>query len=115
MARQTRQQRRQRRAQQQPTAPPPLRPAARPVREEEPPPESAKPERREEQQRQDRGIPGVRFVQESYAELKKVEWPNQHAVVSGTAVVLIACIIVGTFLWLNDELWKYVVHHVLLR
>ena len=116
MARQTRQQRRQRRAQQQPTAPPPIRPAARPVREEEPKPEAAKPERREEQQpKHDRGIWGVRFVQESYAELKKVEWPNQHAVVSGTAVVLIACIIVGTFLWLNDELWKYVVHHLLLR
>ena len=115
MARQTRQQRRQRRAQQQPTAPPPIRPAARPVREEEPKPEAAKPERREEQPKHDRGIWGVRFVQESYAELKKVEWPNQHAVVSGTAVVLIACIIVGTFLWLNDELWKYVVHHVLLR
>jgi preprotein translocase SecE subunit len=118
MARQTRQQRRQRRAQQQPaTAGPPIRPAARPVPEEQPRTEAtpARPERREEQPKHDRGIWGVRFVQESYAELKKVEWPNQHAVISGTAVVLIACIIVGTFLWLNDELWKYVVHHVLLR
>src|ERR1700751_508713 len=115
MARQTRQQRRQRRSQQQPTAPPPIPPAARPVREEEPKAEAAKPERREEQPKHERGIWGVRFVQESYAELKKVEWPNQHAVVSGTAVVIMACIIVGTFLWLNDELWKYVVHHVLLR
>ena len=35
--------------------------------------------------------------------------------VSGTAVVLIACTIVGTYLWLNDKLWQYVVHHVLLR
>ena len=40
---------------------------------------------------------------------------NQKAVISGTAVVLIACIIVGAFLWLNDEVWKYVVQHVLLR
>ena len=55
------------------------------------------------------------FVQESIAELKKVEWPDQKAVISGTAVVLIACIIVGAFLWLNDEVWKYVVQHVLLR
>jgi preprotein translocase SecE subunit len=116
MARQTRQQRRQRRAQQQPAAAgPPLRPPARPVREEEPRPEPARPEQRREEQRHERGIPGVRFVQESYAELRKVEWPSQHAVVSGTAVVFIACIIVGTFLWLNDEVWKYVVHHVLLR
>ena len=29
-------------------------------------------------------------------------------------VVIIACIIVGTYLWLNDELWKYVVKHILL-
>ena len=57
----------------------------------------------------------VHFVQEAWAELKKVEWPSQHALVSGTAVVLVACLIVGFYLWLNDELWKYVVHHVLLR
>jgi len=107
MARQTRQQRRERRAQQQATAERP-RPAARPAE-----PEQQHPERREERGR--RLPPGFHFVQESYAELKKVEWPNQHAVVSGTAVVLIACLIVGTFLWLNDELWKYVVQHVLLR
>ena len=57
----------------------------------------------------------ARFVQEAIAELKKVEWPNQQAVVSGTAVVLIACLIVGFYLWLNDEAWKYVVQHVLLK
>src|SRR4051794_137924 len=55
-----------------------------------------------------------RFFHESYAELKKVEWPDQKAVISGTTVVIIACIIVGTFLYLNDTLWKYVVKHVLL-
>ena len=62
----------------------------------------------------ERGGP-FRFVEESWAELKKVEWPDQKAVISGTTVVLIACIIVGTYLWLNDELWKYVVKHVLLH
>jgi hypothetical protein len=36
-------------------------------------------------------------------------------VISGTAVVLIACVIVGAYLWLNDQLWKYVVQHLLLR
>ena len=56
-----------------------------------------------------------RFLEESVAELKKVEWPSQKAVISGTAVVVIACIIVGTYLWLNDQLWKYVVQHLLLR
>ncbi len=109
MARQTRQQRRERRAQQQPQAERP-RAAARPAEQ----PAQRRPERRE-RDGGGRGIPGVRFVQESAAELRKVEWPDQPAVVSGTAVVMIACLIVGAFLWANDEVWKYVVHHVLLR
>ena len=40
----------------------------------------------------------INFIRESVAELKKVEWPSQKAVISGTAVVLIACLIVGTYL-----------------
>ena len=70
-------------------------------------------ERREEAPRS--GIPFVGFVQEAIGELKKVEWPNQQAVVSGTAVVLVACLIVGAYLYLNDEVWQYVVHHIILR
>jgi len=54
------------------------------------------------------------FIQESWAELKKVEWPNQNQVIQGTVVVIVACIIVGTYLWLNDQVWKYVVEKVLL-
>jgi preprotein translocase SecE subunit len=114
VARQTRQQRRARRAQGQPALAggPPVRPSARPTADggDEP--------RRAQGAAIERHVPGtgpLHFVQEAIAELKKVEWPNQHAVVSGTAVVIIACIIVGFYLWLNDELWKYVVQHVLLR
>jgi preprotein translocase subunit SecE len=115
VARSTRQQRRQRRAQAAGT--PPLRPAPRPVPAEEP----AEPDREQRGSRPERrdelrpGVPGVRFFQESLAELKKVEWPNQQAVISGTAVVIIACIIVGAYLWVNDEVWKHVVQHLLLR
>jgi preprotein translocase SecE subunit len=47
------------------------------------------------------------------AELKKVEWPSQNQVVQGTVVVLIACLVVGTFLYLNDEIWKHVVPKLL--
>jgi preprotein translocase subunit SecE len=54
------------------------------------------------------------FVMESWAELKKVEWPTQNQVIQGTVVVLIACVIVGIFLWLNDQLWKEVVQKLLL-
>ena len=55
------------------------------------------------------------FVAESWAELKKVEWPGQNQVIQGTAVVLIACVIVGIFLYANDQLWKEVVQKVFLR
>jgi preprotein translocase subunit SecE len=54
------------------------------------------------------------FVQESWAELKKVEWPGQNQVIQGTVVVLIACLVVGSYLYLNDQVWKQVVSKVFL-
>jgi preprotein translocase subunit SecE len=54
------------------------------------------------------------FVQESVAELKKVEWPNQSQVIQGTVVVLVACIVVGVYLYINDEVWKQFVQKILL-
>ena len=65
----------------------------------------------------ERHIPGGgfrRFVGESWAELKKVEWPDQRQLVQGTAVVLIACIIVGTYLWVSDLVFKRLVENVFL-
>ena len=56
----------------------------------------------------------MRFVRESWGELKKVEWPRRPQVIQGTVVVLIACVIVGVYLWLNDEVWKRFVQNVLL-
>jgi len=55
------------------------------------------------------------FIAESYAELRKVEWPKQNQVVQGTVVVLVACIIVGFYLYLNDKIWQEVVQKVLLK
>jgi preprotein translocase subunit SecE len=54
------------------------------------------------------------FVAESWAELKKVEWPTQNQVIQGTVVVLIACLVVGSYLYLNDQVWKQVVSKVFL-
>jgi preprotein translocase SecE subunit len=54
------------------------------------------------------------FIAESWAELKKVEWPGQNQVIQGTVVVLIACLVVGTFLYVNDQVWKRVVSKILL-
>ena len=53
------------------------------------------------------------FVHESWAELKKVEWPNQNQVIQGTVVVLIACLVVGSYLYLNDIVWKHVVSKII--
>jgi preprotein translocase SecE subunit len=114
MARSTRQQRRQRRAQAAGT--PPLRPAPRPrpTTEEEPPREPATPrgERRDEVRS---GTPGIRFFQESWAELKKVEWPGQQQLIQGVVVVLVACFVVGIYLWGADQVFKRLVENVLLK
>ena len=42
------------------------------------------------------------FAVESWAELKKVDWPNQRQVTQGTIVVIIACAIVGAYLYALD-------------
>jgi len=65
----------------------------------------------------ERRLPGSgfrRFVGESAAELKKVEWPGQQQLIQGTAVVLIACVIVGAYLWVADLAFKRLVQHVFL-
>ena len=55
------------------------------------------------------------FVAESWAELKKVEWPGQAQVIQATVVVLIACIVVGAYLWFADLIFKPFVRDILLR
>jgi preprotein translocase subunit SecE len=109
VAKQTRQQRRERRAKSQQSKTvqrararqAAVRPASQPIKS----------------QGGQRHIPGTgskRFVAESWAELKKVEWPNQSQVVQATTVVLIACVIVGTYLFLADLAFKHLVQNVLL-
>ena len=65
-----------------------------------------------------RRVPGGgfrRFVGESIAELKKVEWPTQSQVIQGTVVVIIACAIVGAYLWVADLIFKPFVRDILLK
>jgi preprotein translocase subunit SecE len=79
---------------------PPRKPTAR--AEEQP-----QPERRHR-------FPGAQFVSESWGELKKVEWPTQKQVIQATVVVIVACTIVGTYLWLADLVFKPLVEKVFL-
>jgi preprotein translocase SecE subunit len=60
-----------------------------------------------------REAPRGSFVRESIAELRKVEWPNQGQVMTGTIVVIIACAITGLYLWINDLVWQRIVHWIL--
>jgi preprotein translocase subunit SecE len=112
VARQTRAQRRARRSEMSageaalPAGPPapPRRPTARAV-----------PDRRPEPRREPRSLPGGgarRFISESWGELKKVEWPGQNQLIQGVAVVLIACLIVGVFLYGCDIVFKHLVQRI---
>jgi preprotein translocase subunit SecE len=113
MARQTRAQRRARREQMSPGSEaalpggppaPPRRPTAR---------ASARPEpAREPRAARGGGVRG--FVGESWAELKKVEWPTQNQLIQGVVVVVIACVIVGIFLYASDLIFKRLVQDVFL-
>jgi preprotein translocase SecE subunit len=54
------------------------------------------------------------FVRESWGELKKVEWPNRAQVVQGTIVVIIACAVVGAYLWGLDQVLRPFVRDILI-
>ena len=114
MARQTRAQRRARREQMTPGTEaalpggppaPPRRPTARAA--------AARPEPAREP-RVSRGNKVTGFIGESWAELKKVEWPTQNQLIQGVVVVLIACLIVGIFLYTADLVFKRLVQDILI-
>ena len=58
--------------------------------------------------------PRGQFVRESYAELKKVDWPSRSQTFQGVVVVIIACVIVGAYLWGLDQIIRPLVDRVLL-
>jgi preprotein translocase subunit SecE len=66
------------------------------------------------QKRERRG--GFRsFIGESYAELRKVDWPGRTQLVSATIVVIIAVAIVGAYLFAADWVLQRFVRDVLLN
>ena len=107
MARETRRQRRDQRKSSGAPKPAPQRARSQPQVRPGMQPASTQTGRREQRER-------GRFVKEAWAELKKVEWPSRSQVVQGTVVVIIACIIVGTFLYGADQIFKPFVRTVLL-
>jgi preprotein translocase SecE subunit len=119
VARQTRDERRKRRAQADASASGGGRVPPRPVRlspEPSPAGPSSSPSVAPAERRRG-GVIGafIAFLGESYAELRKVEWPRQNQVVQGTIVVLVACLVVGFYLWGADQVFKRLVEDVLLK
>ena len=55
-----------------------------------------------------------KFLRESWGELKKVEWPGQSQVTQGVVVVVIACAIVGTYLYAADQAFRPLVRQLFL-
>jgi preprotein translocase subunit SecE len=66
------------------------------------------------QKREQRGGAG-QFIRECFAELRKVEWPNQRQLVSATVAVIVAVAVVGLFLYAVDEAFSRLVRDVLLN
>jgi preprotein translocase SecE subunit len=64
------------------------------------------------------GVPTERrrggFIRESWAELLKVDWPNRAQVIQGTIVVIVACAVIGVFLYGADQVFRPFVRDVLL-
>ena len=54
------------------------------------------------------------FIRESAAELRKVEWPTRAQVIQGTIVVIVACAIVGAYLYGADQVLRRFVQQILL-
>ena len=54
------------------------------------------------------------FIRESWAELRKVDWPNRAQTIQGTVVVIIAVAIVGAYLWGVDQIVRPLVRDLLL-
>ena len=115
MAKQTRQQRRARRAEQQTGGGGDSKMVQRARARQAQVRPAAQAPKSQGGQRRTPGGGTRRFVSESWGELKKVEWPNQQQLISGTAVVIIACLITGVYLYANDQVWQYVVKHLFLQ
>jgi len=110
VARQTRAERRARRQQQAASAEPAIASAGAGAAKPSPAP-SARPE--EHRRRPGGGF--WRFLTECVGELRKVEWPTQNHTIQATIVVLVACIVMGVFIWVADIVSKHIVQDLLLR
>jgi preprotein translocase subunit SecE len=55
------------------------------------------------------------FTQESWGELRKVDWPGQRQLISATVAVIIAVAVVGVYLWAADAALSRLVRDIILN
>lgn len=55
-----------------------------------------------------------RFVQESWAELKKVTWPSRETVFRLTLIVLLISALIGLYIFLFDNLFTITITNGIL-
>jgi preprotein translocase subunit SecE len=48
----------------------------------------------------------IQFLRECWAELGRVQWPNRAQLWQATAVVIIACLVVGVYLYALDNVFS---------
>jgi preprotein translocase subunit SecE len=53
------------------------------------------------------------FVRESAAELRKVDWPTRRQTFQGVVVVIIACMIVASYLYGLDQIFRPLVDRII--
>jgi preprotein translocase subunit SecE len=57
--------------------------------------------------------PRGQFVRESAAELRKVDWPSRAQTFQGVIVVIIACVIVASYLYGLDQVFRPLVDRII--
>jgi preprotein translocase SecE subunit len=57
----------------------------------------------------------VRFAQESWAELRKVTWPDRETVIRLTVLVIAVSVVVGAYILGADQIFTFVVNQGILN
>ncbi len=55
----------------------------------------------------------IKFIQEAFAELKKVSWPTRDQIWDSTKVVIVTVVVISIFLGLIDILFSYLIKMVI--
>lgn len=63
----------------------------------------------------EREKPAVKYVKESYAELKKVVWPGKKDIKNHTLVVIALSLALAAFLGLLDYIFAFGLDKIIIR